>query len=81
MPRSVFEGARVIDGTGADPAPADIAVEDGRIAAVGPGLDADGSVDCAGRSILPGLFDWHVTCVLVNSNSSTPPMGDLAARF
>jgi imidazolonepropionase-like amidohydrolase len=59
MPRTVFVGARVFDGTGADPAPADIAVEEGRIAAVGPSLDGDEAVDCTGRWILPGLFDCH----------------------
>lgn len=59
MPRTVLAGARVFDGTGADPVPVDIAVEDGRIAAVGPGLDGDEAVDCTGRWILPGLFDCH----------------------
>lgn len=50
----------MFDGTGADPAPADIAVEDGRIVDVGAGLDGDEVVDAAGRTILPGFFDCHV---------------------
>jgi len=38
--RTVFSGAEIFDGTGAAPAAADVAVEDGRIIDVGPGLDA-----------------------------------------
>jgi imidazolonepropionase-like amidohydrolase len=56
----VFSGARVFDGTGASPANADVAVEDGRIVGIGSGLDGDEAVDLAGRTILPGLFDCHV---------------------
>ena len=58
--RTVFRGGRVFDGTGADLADADVTVEDGRIVAVGPGLDGDEAVDCSGKAILPGLFDCHV---------------------
>ncbi len=60
MTRTVFTGGRVFDGTGAPLAEADVVVEDGRILAVGPGLDGDEAVDCAGKAILPGLFDVHV---------------------
>jgi imidazolonepropionase-like amidohydrolase len=59
MSRTIFKGARVFDGTGTDPAPADVVVEDGRIVDVGSGLDGDESLDLAGRTILPGLFDCH----------------------
>jgi imidazolonepropionase-like amidohydrolase len=55
----VFRGGRVFDGTGTDPAAADIVVEDGRVVDVGSGLDGDDSTDLAGRTILPGLFDCH----------------------
>jgi imidazolonepropionase-like amidohydrolase len=58
--RTVFRDGSVFDGTGADPAPADVAVEDGRIVGVGPGLDGDDAVDLTGRTLLPGLFDCHV---------------------
>ncbi len=64
MTRVVFSGGRVFDGSGADPASADIAVEDGRIVAVGPRLDGDEAVDVDGRTILPGLFDCHVHVVV-----------------
>jgi len=59
MTRTLFTGARVLDGTGADPRQADLAVEDGLIAEIGPGLDGDERVDVAGRTLLPGLFDCH----------------------
>ena len=39
---------------------ADVAIEDGRIVDVGPGLDGDERVDVAGKTLLPGLFDCHV---------------------
>jgi imidazolonepropionase-like amidohydrolase len=40
-------------------AEADVVIEDDRIVEVGPGLDGDESVDCAGHTVLPGLFDTH----------------------
>jgi imidazolonepropionase-like amidohydrolase len=62
--RTVFHGGRVFDGTGADPADGDIAVENGRIVAVGSGLDGDEAVELDGRTILPGLFDCHTHVVI-----------------
>lgn len=59
MTRTVFSGGRLVDGTGADPADADVVVEDGRIVEIGPGLDADERVDVGGKTLLPGLFDCH----------------------
>ena len=64
MGRVVYTGARVWDGSGSDPAPGDIAVEDGRIVDVAPGLDGDESIDLTGRTILPGLFDCHTHVVV-----------------
>jgi imidazolonepropionase-like amidohydrolase len=58
--RTLFAAGRVFDGTGSPPATADVVVEDGRIVAVGPGLDGDQLVDCAGATVLPGLVDCHV---------------------
>ncbi|PSK85016.1 imidazolonepropionase-like amidohydrolase [Murinocardiopsis flavida] len=60
MTRTVFRGGTLFDAVSKSATVADIAVEDGRIAAVGTGLDGDTEVDCAGRGILPGLFDCHV---------------------
>ena len=60
MTRTVFHGGRVFDGTGAALAGADVVIEGGRVVEVGPGLDGDVGVDCAGKAVLPGLFDCHV---------------------
>jgi imidazolonepropionase-like amidohydrolase len=60
MTRTVFHGGSVFDGTGADLAEADVVIEDGTIVDVGRGLDGDVGVDCAGKALLPGLFDCHV---------------------
>jgi imidazolonepropionase-like amidohydrolase len=60
MTRVVFSGGSVFDGTGAMPAAGDVAMEDGRIVDVGPGLDGDEGVDVTGKTLLPGLFDCHV---------------------
>jgi len=57
--RTVFTGANVFDGTGADPAPADIVVGNGKIVEIGSGLDGDESVDLSGQAVLPGMFDCH----------------------
>ena len=59
MTRAIFTGARIFDGTAALPQ-ADVAVEDGRIVEVGPGLAGDERVDVTGGTLLPGLFDCHV---------------------
>jgi len=60
MTRTLFAGGLVFDGTGANPAVADVAVEDGRVVEIGPGLDGDERVDLDGKGLLPGLFDCHV---------------------
>jgi len=60
MARTLFTNCRVFDGTGTGLADADVVVEDGLIAEIGPGLDGDESVDLGGRALLPGLFDTHV---------------------
>src|SRR5918992_85357 len=66
MTRTLFSGARILDGTGAAPAEADLVIEDGRIVEIGRGLDGDDRVDLAGKTVLPGLFDCH-THVVVSS--------------
>ena len=60
MTRQLFRGGRLFDGTGAEPSLADVAVEDGRIVAIGTGLDGDTSVDVTDRTLFPGFFDCHV---------------------
>lgn len=66
MTRTVLTGGRVFDGTGSDPAFADVAVEDGRIVGLGTGLDGDIEVDIRDRTILPGLFDCHTHVCISN---------------
>ena len=66
MTRTVLTGGRVFDGSGSDPAFADVAVEDGRIVGLGTGLDGDTEIDVRDRTILPGMFDCHTHVVLSN---------------
>lgn len=51
----------VIDGTGAERRAADVAVLDGKIAAVGPDLPREASeiIDAEGRIVTPGFIDLH----------------------
>lgn len=60
-PRTLIRGARLIDGTGAPWFRGDLLVEGGRIAAVGPRLDAAnaGVLDAEGRYLAPGFIDAH----------------------
>ena len=60
MTRTVFHGGKVFDGTMAPLADADVVIADGKIVEVGTGLDGDEGIDCAGKALLPGLFDTHV---------------------
>ncbi|MFI0404346.1 amidohydrolase family protein [Actinomadura sp. 3N508] len=58
--RTLYHGAQIFDGTGPAPGAGDVVVEDGRIIAVGAGLDGDTGVDLTGHALLPGLIDCHV---------------------
>jgi imidazolonepropionase-like amidohydrolase len=69
--------AQVLDRGGGFSGPLDVRVEDGRVAAVGRGLPADGaSVDCAGLWLMPGVFDCHdhvaLSTVDTAENLATP---------
>jgi len=77
MTRTVLANGTVLDGTGAAPAVADIAVEDGFIVDVGVGLDGDEQIDHAGHLVTPGLIDCHVHFMAdgdfsVNTHANTP---------
>src|SRR3984893_17690902 len=56
----VIRGATVVDGLGHDPIRADVAIRDGRIAAIGAvGKDASEIVDAGGLALMPGIIDLH----------------------
>jgi N-acyl-D-aspartate/D-glutamate deacylase len=56
----VVRGATLVDGTGAPGRRADVAVRDGRIAAVGsPKGSAARTLDAGGRVVAPGFVDIH----------------------
>jgi N-acyl-D-aspartate/D-glutamate deacylase len=56
----VIRGATIVDGLGHDPRRADVAVKDGRIAAIGEvGAGAAEIVDAGGLTLMPGIIDIH----------------------
>ncbi len=56
----VIRHGTVIDGTGGDPIEADVAVSNGRIAAVGKNLSAGKEeIDARGKIVTPGFIDPH----------------------
>ena len=57
----VVRGGTVVDGTGGPPRTADVAVDDGRISAVGSlaGAAARRTLDADGLLVTPGVVDVH----------------------
>ena len=55
----VIRGGTVVDGTGSPGRRADVAVEDGRIVAVGEGLRGGEELDAGGQVVAPGFVDIH----------------------
>jgi N-acyl-D-aspartate/D-glutamate deacylase len=60
MPDLVIRGGTVVDGTGAKPFEADVAITNGRIAQVGKvsGKGAE-EIDARGKLVIPGFVDVH----------------------
>ena len=60
-PPTLIRNATVLDGTGRRLDGADVLMRDGRIVAIGPGLDSAGAtvIDAQGRWVTPGLIDVH----------------------
>ena len=57
----IIKNATVVDGSGESERQADVAVESGRIAAVGDvsAWQADETIDAAGQVLSPGFIDVH----------------------
>lgn len=55
----VIKGGTVVDGTGAAPRTADVAITGGVVSGVGTGLDSDRVVDADGAMVTPGWVDVH----------------------
>lgn len=58
---TLLRGGTVIDGTGRAAFAADVAIENGKIAAVGQLSHAQArrTVDCTGMTVTPGFIDIH----------------------
>lgn len=59
---TLIQGAKIFDGTGTAPYIGDLAIKDGKIAALGPQLDegqAEHLVEGEGKWLMPGLLDIH----------------------
>ncbi len=57
----IIRGGTLVDGSGSPPRAGDVAIDGGRIAAVGDlgGATADRVIDAAGRHVFPGFIDTH----------------------
>ncbi|WP_091037472.1 metal-dependent hydrolase family protein [Microbacterium oxydans] len=55
-----FAGGIIADGSGAEPSPADVCVEDGVITRIGAAPASATTVDLDGMLVTPGLIDAHV---------------------
>ena len=58
---TIISGGTVVDGSGAAPKRADVAIDNGRISRVGDLADqqADHAIDAAGKLVTPGFVDLH----------------------
>ena len=56
----IIRGGTIVDGTGGAPYEADVAIQDGKIAAIGRALPkADRDIDARGKLVTPGFVDIH----------------------
>ncbi len=59
MPELVIRGGTVIDGTGTKGYRADVAIDGGRVTAIGQGLTGDRYLEADGYVVSPGFIDIH----------------------
>jgi N-acyl-D-aspartate/D-glutamate deacylase len=57
--QTVIRGGTVVDGTGAPGVRADVAVDDGRVTAIGDGLEGERVLDAGDHVVAPGFIDIH----------------------
>src|SRR5216110_227234 len=55
----VIRGGMVVDGTGAPGRPADIAITEGIISDIGPGLSGRRELEASAQIVTPGFVDIH----------------------
>jgi imidazolonepropionase-like amidohydrolase len=78
----VLRGAVVVDGTGADPRPADVVVRGDRIEAVTASGGGTGELlDVDGLTLLPGLIDAHSHFGILEMTPAHTPPAVTAARI
>jgi N-acyl-D-aspartate/D-glutamate deacylase len=74
-PTLVIRGGTIIDGSGGEPYDADLAIDDGRISAIGKDLPAgEEEIEARGKIVTPGFIDLHThyDAQVTWSNSITP---------
>ncbi|HVM12153.1 MAG TPA: dihydropyrimidinase, partial [Actinomycetota bacterium] len=79
MTRRLITGGRVVTSSGTSKL--DVAIRDGRIEAVGPGLPRDAAevIDATGLLVLPGTIDVHTHVRLSDAEHPRRFEQDLAA--
>ena len=79
----LLKGGTVIDPSQGLNGVQDIAVQDGKIEAIGPGLSSEGAtrvVDVSGMTVIPGMIDLHAHVLEgVTSNGVNPDLGGVHA--
>ncbi|HEY7697873.1 MAG TPA: D-aminoacylase, partial [Vicinamibacteria bacterium] len=55
----VLANGRILDGSGAPELRGDLAIRSGRIASLGTEVEAEETLDAAGKIVAPGFIDLH----------------------